>query len=128
MAMAGVRSLFDFCRVQFSMKAGPATTRVVLALRAEQGVIATDAVIGAVPGMIAVFSTERCFGAGLTGYTVLLGIQLGLPLLFTFCDFIHGFLCAFDVIIRASIDTQVLKKHPHCSVSFTDWCDDMMGQ
>jgi hypothetical protein len=40
--------------------------------------------------MAAVFATEGCFGAGFTGYPVLFGIQLSLPLLWFFDGFFHS--------------------------------------
>ena len=88
-----IRSLANVCRVKFPMKTWPATTRVELALRAEQRVVTADTVI--VPGfnMVAVLSAERGLGTGLAGHTVLFGIQLILPLPRLFNDLFHSAHC-----------------------------------
>ena len=85
-----IRALGDFCCIQFAVKTWPATTRVVFAARAEQGVTTTNAVIKPRLSMVAVFSAERCFGTSFAGYAVLFRIQLSLPLLLVFGDFFHS--------------------------------------
>lgn len=88
-AVIVVRALANVCRIQFSMKTWPSTTRVELALRAEQGVVAADTVIISGFNMVAILPAERGLCTGLAGHSVLLGIQLILPLPWFLDDLFH---------------------------------------
>lgn len=89
-AEAVINTLGDFGRIQFAMKAWPATAGMILAVGIKQQMPAADTLIRAVINVITVFPAERCLGTGLAGDAILFRVQLLLPLLRVFAYFLHA--------------------------------------
>ncbi len=74
LAVTVVRSLGNFCRIEFPVKARPATARVELAFRTEQHVVTADTMVVPGFGVLIVLSAEGRLGAGLPRHAVLFGV------------------------------------------------------
>src|SRR4051812_12574466 len=81
--------LLDRLRVGRRRERGPAAAGVVLGVRLEELGAATGALVGARLEAVVVLTSERPLGSLLPQNAVLLGAQLGPPLLFGFLDLGH---------------------------------------
>src|SRR4051812_5095804 len=82
--------LLDRLRVGRRRERGPAAAGVVLGVRLEELGPTTGALVGARLEAVVVLTSERPLGPLLPQDAVLLGAQLGPPLLFCFLDFVHA--------------------------------------